>query len=339
MKKRQGISGFSLVELLVVMAIFSVIFAGVIKVYEVSNRSYMVQGDMAEMQQNIRVAKMFLERDVRMAGAGVGTKFGVTGDRVYAIEFENAEGASGTDKIMINYIDFEVTTCDGVLPQLTLQGGMPPTASVANVFDDLSVAPYSKWTAFTCDGTNYGGNPYDEFQAIITSPDGTMSDVLWVTKAQVTGGPNFDNIQNSPFPTGCGSSCNKVINTYPEGSSINLFNTDSLVRLEYNVVNNVLMRNGQTLVEDIEDLQFAFGLDTTGDGDVDFWRSDADLTDTEKDQVRLVRISILGRTSREHRGFSGSRPALEDHGAAIANDGYRRKPLTVTVKVRNLGLS
>ena len=92
------------------------------------------------------------------------------------------------------------------------------------------------------------------------------------------------------------------------------------------------------VAEDIEDLQFRFGLDTNNDDVVDSWVYQADLTDVQKDQVRLVKISILGRTSTEHRGYSDTRPEIEDHAASGSTDGYRRKLLQVTVKVRNLGL-
>ena len=88
----------------------------------------------------------------------------------------------------------------------------------------------------------------------------------------------------------------------------------------------------------MEDLQFAFGLDTDADNFIDSWINDTDLTDIQKDQVRQVRITVLGRTASEHRGHSEIRPAIEDHAAAGTTDGFRRKQLEVTVKVRNLGL-
>ena len=58
-----------------------------------------------------------------------------------------------------------------------------------------------------------------------------------------------------------------------------------------------------------------------------------------KYRVRMIRISILGRTASEHRGYDTSRPAIEDNPAAGSTDGYRRKLLQVTVDIRNMGLS
>jgi type IV pilus assembly protein PilW len=348
MKLVKGKCGFTMLEMLVVVGIFGVVLGGVLKVFDTSNYTYMVQEEMAAMQQNVRVSKMFLERDVRMAGCGL-QNLGYYGSRVYALDFEDEEGTTDTDKIFVNYIDYSVTTCDGILPDLTSTGGPSPTSSEAEVEEEFGLSPWSAWVnEFTCDGDTYGGNPFKEFMIIIISPDGTQSDVVYVTQAQNTGGT--DKVQNAPYPTGCGSSCNKVINTYPPGSTLKFFNSNKMKRVAYYVSDNVLTRDsldsedGTTVVssdpiaEDIEDLQFSFGLDTDGDDFIDTWIDDA-LSDTNKDQIRLVRINILGRTSSEHRGYSNTRPEIENHTQSGTTDGYRRKLLQVTVKVRNLGLS
>jgi prepilin-type N-terminal cleavage/methylation domain-containing protein len=60
--------GYSLVELLVAMAISLVVMAGVYKVYVTQQDSYLLQEQVAEMQQNARVAKYVLTKDIRMVG-------------------------------------------------------------------------------------------------------------------------------------------------------------------------------------------------------------------------------------------------------------------------------
>ena len=60
--------GFSLVELVVAMAISLVVMAGVYKVYVTQQDSYLLQERIAEMQQNARTAKYVLVRDIRMVG-------------------------------------------------------------------------------------------------------------------------------------------------------------------------------------------------------------------------------------------------------------------------------
>lgn len=60
--------GFTIVELLVVMAITGIVMAGIYQVYYTQQRSYMVQEQVAAMQQNLRAAMFFMEREIRMAG-------------------------------------------------------------------------------------------------------------------------------------------------------------------------------------------------------------------------------------------------------------------------------
>ena len=102
------------------------------------------------------------------------------------------------------------------------------------------------------------------------------------------------------------------------------------------------------VAEHIEDLQFAFGLDTDDDNVVDEWidgsdESDldggGDLTDANKAMVRAIRISVLGRTDQARKELeAGSRTAVEDHAAADTTDYFRRRLSQVTVEVRNLTL-
>ena len=297
------------------------------------------------MHQNVRIAKMFLERDVRMAGCGMQNLY-MDDERVYALTFENANGTTESDKLTINYIDYDVGSC-GVsptgtpdpcdqLPLLTLAGTMPVNSSEAEVNEDLESAPYSAWDEDCyCGGTTYT-QPQPGFAMIITAPDGSHSDVVFLTGTQ----PNSDKIQNGPnFTADDGITYdNKVLNSYPAGSTISFFNNNQVTEIEYELTNNILTRNGNPIAEDMEDLQFAFGLDTDADNFIDSWINDTDLTDIQKDQVRQVRITVLGRTASEHRGHSEIRPAIEDHAAAGTTDGFRRKQLEVTVKVRNLGL-
>jgi type IV pilus assembly protein PilW len=69
-KRNKGnpLSGFSLVELLVAMAITAVVMAAVFKIYTTQQDSYVLQEQVAEMQQNGRTAKYVMTREIRMVG-------------------------------------------------------------------------------------------------------------------------------------------------------------------------------------------------------------------------------------------------------------------------------
>ncbi len=348
----QHIAGFTLIELLIVLAISAVVLTGVLQVFNTSNKSYSVQEEVAAVQQNLRIAKLFLARDVRMAGAGLRglshASVTVPTERVYGIEFENNNGATGTDKLTIRYIDYGRSTCDGLVPQLTLSGALTNAMATIAVNEDLTGTSWVN--GFTCVYTdpaigsvNYSNGANDEFKVLITSPDATLSSILYITSDPLAGDINLKNA--AYHPDGCTGDCNKVSSTMPIGSTVDFFFEEKLREVVYLVEDNVLKRSDnffgdtqslQSLAENIEDLQFRLGLDTDADGVEDQWRFNADLPDAEKSQVRSVRISILGRTSNRHQ--RGSQVyTLEDHTVG-GQDGYPRRLLRTTVQVRNLAL-
>jgi type IV pilus assembly protein PilW len=60
--------GFTLTEILVAMAIAGVVMAGIYSAYSSQQRSYIVQEQVAGMQQNLRASMDLMEREIRMAG-------------------------------------------------------------------------------------------------------------------------------------------------------------------------------------------------------------------------------------------------------------------------------
>jgi type IV pilus assembly protein PilW len=60
--------GFTLIELLVAISVAGIVLAGIYGTYYSQQKSFMVQEEMAEMQQNLRAAMFFMAREIRMAG-------------------------------------------------------------------------------------------------------------------------------------------------------------------------------------------------------------------------------------------------------------------------------
>lgn len=61
-------AGFTLVELMAAMTISVMVMTAVFSAYFAQHKSYRIQVQMSELQQNLRAAMYFLERDVRSAG-------------------------------------------------------------------------------------------------------------------------------------------------------------------------------------------------------------------------------------------------------------------------------
>ena len=61
-------NGFTLVELLVATALSGIVLTGIYSSYYSQQKSYVAQGQVASMHQNLRAAMYHMEREIRMAG-------------------------------------------------------------------------------------------------------------------------------------------------------------------------------------------------------------------------------------------------------------------------------
>ena len=88
--------GFTLVELLIAMAIALIVMTGVYYTFQTQQTSYVTQENLSHLQQNMRAAMYFMEKDIRMAGCN---------------PTEDAEDAGMFTMDIVN--DDEVTVSDG----------------------------------------------------------------------------------------------------------------------------------------------------------------------------------------------------------------------------------
>ena len=79
MKARNN-KGFTLVEILVGLAVSALVLTAVYQIYVAQQKTYIVQEEVAKMQQNLRAALLMMISDLRMAG------FDPTGDAGAGIE-------------------------------------------------------------------------------------------------------------------------------------------------------------------------------------------------------------------------------------------------------------
>ena len=67
MNMKKNDNGFSLIELIIAMAISTTVLSGIIAVFHKQVVSHNTERLMVSMQQNVRAAASFMERDIRMA--------------------------------------------------------------------------------------------------------------------------------------------------------------------------------------------------------------------------------------------------------------------------------
>ena len=68
MKHKEFSEGFTLIEILISIAIAGIVMGGIYSTYYSQQKAYVAQDQVAMMQQNLRAAMYYMEREIRMAG-------------------------------------------------------------------------------------------------------------------------------------------------------------------------------------------------------------------------------------------------------------------------------
>lgn len=93
--------GFTLVEILVAVALASLVLGAVYLVYDSQQNAFYAQAQVAELQQNLRTAIGLLERDLRLAGCdptgNAGAGFTATGPSSVTFSMDIRGDAEGSD--------------------------------------------------------------------------------------------------------------------------------------------------------------------------------------------------------------------------------------------------
>ena len=96
MMKRYWQNGFTLIEVMVAVAILGIVLSGLYNLFNNQSRSFEAQRDVSITQRDIRASLSLIERDIRMAGLGV-----PRGTNPVAAVVNGAAGAP--DNISINF--------------------------------------------------------------------------------------------------------------------------------------------------------------------------------------------------------------------------------------------
>jgi prepilin-type N-terminal cleavage/methylation domain-containing protein len=325
--------GFTIVELIIAMAVASVVAMSGYALFSQSNWSYQVQENVGEAQQNARVAMDRMVRDIRTAGFGLpkppyDLSFNVSGTPSFESPITVSDNSTGPDTITILGIGYEAGKLVGtnenkkaaefICYSSTVSSGDKIIEANKALVSRKHVSIDGVFFATLDTGETSGGcGAGSGVQLHLDSPSklkGNLKDgTVYVIQA----------VEYS------------IVNTNGEIDGCSQANP-CLVSKDYSDLRGA---DRQLLAENIEDIQFAYGLDE-GKGKIydeatSYTAASFVDTTTEESSIRAVRITLAARTrNKDSKGATFKRPAIENHPES-ASDNYRRRVLTKVVKLRN----
>jgi len=316
--RRHHESGLTLVEVMIAMLLSVILLGGVIQISSGTKASYRTNEAVAQLQENGRFATEILARDIRM-----GDFWGCAG---------NVSKVTNNLNNVAGYIPFENGGLGGT------EGGVGPDTLVLRGGYDSGLqveAPYGPLPSASIKvPVNNGLKQFD----IVMISDCTSADVFQISNADPDTAGNL--VHNSGVgspgnngPAGCTNCLSKI---YAGDATVY-----RVQQITYNIAPGssgqpALFRNGQELVDGIEDLQVLYGEDidppaTAGSGSANYYVP-ADQV-SNMDNVVSIRFALVAR-SYENNVANGQ--TYDVLGTSItSNDNRLRQVYTATVGIRN----
>ncbi len=309
--------GFTLVELMVSLVIFTFAIAGVLSVAVAMTRAYREQRRVIATENAVRAPLDFIVDAIRQASPGVTTA--VIADGNDCTFTANA----------ISFVDYEDRPDE--LTLVYASGGVVSTTHSAVT---------SSSTSITIPAVHVEQFADNDYVLVTDGAQGTLIKVTGVGTTSLTIAPTCA----AAFPAA----------GYPSGS---ILVRAMRARFYRDFVDGIptlfVCPNGATgaacepLAEGIEDLQVAIGVDTDNDGALtdndngtDEWDGNAATDSVAAGTIRAVKISLVSRDAAPLTGTPAFYPpqlVLNHPRATSAQaDNYRRRMLESIVEIRNL---
>jgi prepilin-type N-terminal cleavage/methylation domain-containing protein len=149
LKKSKGVT---LIELLIALAISAILVAGIYRTFIHQQKTYATQEQVADMQQNVRVAINRMMREIRMAGFG-GKNENTKGDNDIITAFVTVNGFANiinpVNDTIVDGINHDQITVIGAFRQIGI------LAAAANAGDNTININYIGNTKFDTDKKKY----------------------------------------------------------------------------------------------------------------------------------------------------------------------------------------
>lgn len=315
-RRRQ--SGFTLIELMVSLVMFSLAIAGVLAVAVSLTSGFREQRQAIAAESSVRVPMDYLADAIRQASPGVPGGINLTDASAVnctsgAISVVNS--TSGPDRLDVIY------------------------ASGAVVTSSRSITTSASTSVDVTDASQFAQGDY------IVISDTAQGHLMKI--ASISG-------STLNFGAQCAGTLNWPATNYPAGSLVvraqhaefYIDAVDGIPTLMMDPDGPQGILDEEPLAEGVEDMQIALGIDAdSSDGILDVgvaanddeWAYNVAGDTLPAGAVRAVRITLVARAATPVNGSANpfTLPAAEDRAAGAA-DNYRRRVLRSSVEVRNM---
>lgn len=323
--------GFTLIELMVSMALFGLIAAGAMSLVLSGARTQSRSARVDVAQTSLRSAIDFITRDV--VGASAGAKTGLltlaNGTTVNAVVLtHNGDGPNGADSL-------ELYTVDGsTAAQLTSAVGAGGN-SLPITYEQSSSGATGQFLSVL---------PYPAYVQVSDLSSGSIVKLNAVTSTALTLGENL--------PAGYAANGWVLPSRHVTYAISNTLFGAAATGNAQMLTMDVNGSGAQPLAEGVEDLQVAYGFDNDGNGVItddngataggDEWLYNAageTLGTWSIANLRTIRVTLVVKGTSVEGGQQNlpARPAAEDHAGGTV-DGFIRRVLRTEIAVRNFNL-
>jgi prepilin-type N-terminal cleavage/methylation domain-containing protein len=306
MRRRES-SGYTLVELLVALAVLAILTAQLFVVFSSQKRAYVNNERVLDVQEDARLVMDLLTTETRMAGYMVPRRAGVS----------SRDGGNGAaDALCVS--DPSVLDEDDV----RTEDDRYDRATVASITAGGGAVTVSSIAQLDVDGADAAVD-FAEDAGIILA-DGAHSHCARITDVNAA----TSEVEFTP-----------AIPLYTTWTVGQIRATPAIV-YEVSGGGLGLTRNSLLLSGEVEDLQVEYGVDVNDDeildmGDSAEWPLD-DLDGVDSAEVRSVRLTVTTRTTQSDSEYTGPGRAAAANRTAGGTDSFRRRRFVASVLPRNL---
>lgn len=342
--------GFSLIELMVALAISLLLLTGVVSIFVSSKSSYETNERTSRIQENGRFALDAIMSDVRASGfvgcARQPTYRSTSLSSATTLQWNflagsvagfQASGTSTWSPAMDTSVSSPLSGSDVLAVRVPVRErvAQPLTANMGAATNTLQVAAGTSGVAAGEIAVAYSCEAISVFQVTaLDSATGVISHAATSPNAQLGPG-NANNTLSYTYRQGVSSVIPVETIVYYIAPSTRISDTtDPAPAGTTSLWRRRSLRPAEELIEGIEQLQLLYGVDTNGDVIVDLYRTADQVTDWN--DVISVSVALLVRSIDEQGVDTDQRTyTLLDTTVAAPGDRRLREVFTATASIRN----